>query len=363
MNLRLLLFIVAVNAALAAPAARAQTAADANEGSALSRDPGPGVATFSWWGRAGRTYFLQQSDDLLHWNYLPVVESGSEQGIQWSFTSSQPQCFVRLEYTDLSTADPFGDDFDGDRVSNYAEVLQNTDPLSAALDANGLPLDWERFYSLPVGINANAPAPRNDGLTYVQAFQQGVNPMDFYNGNPPNVALVSGDQQLGPKGGFVSAPLIVSVTDANNVPLVGAPVTFSVGLGGGQVQPSSIGTPGLSITVLTDTKGQARAFFKLPDIANNTCQIVAVPGSGGSPSQALFTETSDGGGGSYDSPFDATNVAATANADGSIDVTWTNNADPADPEPTDLMYQDRNGAWQALISVPAGVSSYHVPAP
>ena len=56
-------------------------------------------------------------------------------------------------------------------------------------------------------------------------------------------------------------------------------------------------------------------------------------------------------------------MVAAANADGSIDVTWTNNADPADPEPTDIMYQDRNGVWQKLTSVPAGVSSYHVPAP
>ena len=279
-----------------------------------------------------------------------MIESGADAAIQWGFTSSAPTCFVRLEYTDIPTDDPFDDDFDGDGVSDWNEVLQNTDPLVVTLDTNGLPLDWERFYSIPVGSNANAPAPRNDGLTYLQAFQQGLNPVDFFDGSPPNVTLISGDQQPGPKGGFVPAPLVVSVTDASHVPLIGAPITFTVGQGGGQVQASSIGTPGPAVTVLTDASGQARAFFQLPDTANSTSQIVATPGSGGCPSQVLFAETSDGGGGSYDSPFDATHVVAAANADGSIDVTWTNNADPADPEPTDILYQDRNGVWQKLTS-------------
>ena len=56
---------VALASLLLTAAAVAQTSTDPNEGALLTPGPAAGAYTFSWWGRAGRTYFLQQSDDLL----------------------------------------------------------------------------------------------------------------------------------------------------------------------------------------------------------------------------------------------------------------------------------------------------------
>ncbi len=64
--MRRLFLLLAFLLALAGPA-DPQTAADPNEGSRLNYDRDNGIFTLSWWGQAGRTYFLQHSEDLLTW--------------------------------------------------------------------------------------------------------------------------------------------------------------------------------------------------------------------------------------------------------------------------------------------------------
>jgi len=161
--------------------ATAQTSTDPNEGSRLTYDSLLGSYEFSWWGQPGRTYFIQQSDDLSAWEYLPLIESGAGDVLAWGFTSTASKLFLRLRYSDIPTSDPFNDDFDGDKISNYDEVVFGTDPLSAVdTDANGLPDDWERFYFGHTGVDPNATAP-GGGMTNLQHFQLGSNP----NNAPP----------------------------------------------------------------------------------------------------------------------------------------------------------------------------------
>ena len=71
LTLLAVLFLICV-----APAS-AQTAADLNEGLRVTKSTTTGVFTLSWWGQAGRTYFIQQSFDLMTWQYVPVVMSGT----------------------------------------------------------------------------------------------------------------------------------------------------------------------------------------------------------------------------------------------------------------------------------------------
>ena len=161
--------------------ATAQTATDANEGSRLTHGSALGSYGFSWWGQPGRTYFIQHSDNLLAWEYLPLIYSGANGPLSRSFPSTAGILFLRLRYSDIPTSDPFNDDFDGDKVSNWDELLQGTDPLSAAdTDANGLPDDWEKFYFGHTGVDPNATAP-GGGMTNLQHFQLGSNP----NNAPP----------------------------------------------------------------------------------------------------------------------------------------------------------------------------------
>jgi hypothetical protein len=93
-------WIVTLIAALFLCSGSAQNAGDPNEGLTIARDPVSGAFSLSWWAKAGRTYFIQQSGDLINWSYIPVMESASDDVISWGFTSTANQSFFRLQYTD-----------------------------------------------------------------------------------------------------------------------------------------------------------------------------------------------------------------------------------------------------------------------
>jgi YD repeat-containing protein len=64
--------------------------------------------------------------------------------IPYGFTSTADIFFVRVKFTDQPTDDPFNSDFDGDGVSNAAELALGTDPfLKTDTDGDGLFDDWE----------------------------------------------------------------------------------------------------------------------------------------------------------------------------------------------------------------------------
>ena len=110
---------------------RPQTATDLNEGTSLTHDSVNDTWTFSWWGHLGKTYFIQQSVDLMNWQYAPVIEPGQDGVIKWSFASNADKLFMRLKYTNIITSDPLNDDFDRDGIANMDEL---TAPPQLSLD-------------------------------------------------------------------------------------------------------------------------------------------------------------------------------------------------------------------------------------
>jgi len=148
-----------------------------NEGSRLEYDGANRIWRFKWWGKSGRTYFIQHTDDLNRtWQWLPFVEAGNGSVREWGFNPSGDRFFLRLKYSDIPTDNPSLADFDGDRVSNLDEVTQGTNPLLAAdANSNGLPDDWETFYFGAIGQNPNAD-PDSDGWSNIQEFQAATNP-------------------------------------------------------------------------------------------------------------------------------------------------------------------------------------------
>ena len=158
--------------------------------------------------------------------------------------------------------------------------------LVADANGNGIPDWWEQKY-FPGGMFNGQPGIdpagtvgwSNGTISNLQAYQQGLNPLDFYNGQAPALNIVSGNNQTGAPGGLVPAALVVSVSGSAG-PLVGAPVTFTVSGGGGQLQASPSSGFVSSATILADSQGQARMYFRSPGSASGGSQITATAGAG-----------------------------------------------------------------------------------
>lgn len=154
----------------------AQSSADLNEGSVLTKG-NPGW-DFDWWGRLGRTYFVQTSEDLVEWEYMPFIEAGASDVLGWAFNSTADRFFVRLKYTDVPVADVDTADFDFDGVGNADELAQTSDPFTwADSDADGLPDDWEMFWWGNLAASASGINSAT-GLTHLTSFLERRSPLE-----------------------------------------------------------------------------------------------------------------------------------------------------------------------------------------
>lgn len=155
----------------------AQTAADPLEKAYLEQDEANQILRLKWWGRSGRTYFIQHSDDLMNWNSFPMLEAGADAVMEYGLTyTPTPKLFLRVKSTDISTTDPNGDDFDGDGVSNLAEIQMELDPLSTDSDNDGMPDGWEITHGLDPLVNDANLDPDGDGYANITEYLAGTDP-------------------------------------------------------------------------------------------------------------------------------------------------------------------------------------------
>ena len=109
---------------------------------------------------------------------MNLIESGTNDAIEWLFTSNQDKFFLRLRHSDILTSNPFEADFDEDKVSNYTELWNGTDPLHKAdTDADGMPDDWKIEHDFdPANASDASLDTDNDGLTNAEEYQHNCNP-------------------------------------------------------------------------------------------------------------------------------------------------------------------------------------------
>jgi alpha-tubulin suppressor-like RCC1 family protein/fibronectin type 3 domain-containing protein len=140
-------------------------------------------------------------------------------------------------------------------------------------DNNTLRDSWEIQHFAALGQNPAAD-PDGDGLSNLQEYQQNSNPLDFFNGQIPELAVISGQDQTGTVGTPLPQPFTVRVT-RNGAPLSNAPVSFTApapGLG------TTAGASPLQsqITVRTNAAGDASCYFTLPAVeGTHTIQVAA----------------------------------------------------------------------------------------
>lgn len=129
---------------------------------------------FDWEGGEGRTDFVQWSDNLTEWRYLPTISHGvADYSI--GVDSTTDRLFLRLRVTDLAIRPgytPETEDFDGDGFRNLYEILNGRDPLVAETvtdtDEDGA-LD---LTEQTMGTNPNHPDHPAVKLSVVEAFSQ-----------------------------------------------------------------------------------------------------------------------------------------------------------------------------------------------
>lgn len=261
---------------------RAQSATDLNLGEQVQVDPVNQIYTLSWWGTAGWTYFIQESDDLVNWSWVPVIESGNNAVIEWGFTSNASRLFFRIVANNTPTSDPSTADFDGDGISNWAELLAGSSPLD--------------YYSQP-GTSG---------------------PIEI----TPAIAITGNNQTTSP-GATTPLPLVVQVTNSNGgAVLANAPVTFTVTSGGGQVAGPTPDTLGASYSLVTDSNGHAQVYYQQPNTNGVASTITASTGG----QSVTFTETTTAGDGAFDAPSD---VLVVYGGPQRLNISWVNHATSA----------------------------------
>jgi hypothetical protein len=266
---RLFVLILCLFAVIAQ--SRAQTASDLNAGSRVLYSGTAGIYSLAWWGVSGYTYLIQESDDLVNWTYVPIVESGSNTDIRWGFTTTASNTFFKVEYITQPIAQVPGSSFNGPDNNG-----------------DGIPDDWELFYYGTTSVSGTSYVPWSNGtITILQAYLQGLNPLDFYHGMLPSLTATSGTCIDCVDSGGTNA-VTIQVLDSHNNPMPNAPVIFSIDYG--YVQ--TVGSSSLSQTVeaFADVNGNASINVIAPPWPGITYTVTGqVETNGQSPAEIQFS--------------------------------------------------------------------------
>ena len=152
------------------------TSSPHNEGSEMVYDSITDTYTFSWMGLPGYYYFVQYSEDLENWEWVPIVEPGFGERIEYGFASNVDRFFLRLIYTFDPQAPVMQTDFNDTRVSTWDEIQLGTNPFVwVDSTGNGLPDAWELYHFGELGVDPNDD-PDGDGLTNYEEYLAGTDP-------------------------------------------------------------------------------------------------------------------------------------------------------------------------------------------
>lgn len=132
----------------------------------------PEVYEISWFAVAGKKYTLHGSTDLVNW--VPITtENGEGETItiacfpQDQTNQPEPRFFWRVEVEDI--------DYDGDGLTDYAEMLFGSDP-NLAETYPGVPDSWLATHYQSFSEFDPHADDDNDGLSNLAESQAGTNP-------------------------------------------------------------------------------------------------------------------------------------------------------------------------------------------
>ena len=155
-----------------------------------------------------------------------------------------------------------------DNLGGVSEPQNVTFTIALDSDGIGIPDYWQLEYFGYVGVNPDS-SPDGNGQTLLYDYQNGLNPTDYYDGMLPRLAVLSGNAQGGNYNSFLPQPVVIQVKDYYSAILTNAPITFTVTNGTALLAAATNETPSSSVSVKTDTNGQAVAWVYFPAAATN----------------------------------------------------------------------------------------------
>ena len=134
--------------------------------------------------------------------------------------------------------------------------------LTADLNLNGLP-DWWEHAHFPATAGDGTTDTDGDGVSDVLEVLNQTDPLDFYNGSPPVITVISGAGQQGSPGQYLPQPVVMRITK-NGTKLVNAPVVIDIAEGTGGISAVAGAAATSPILMLrTDAQGEVRVFWRL----------------------------------------------------------------------------------------------------
>lgn len=153
------------------------------------------LLAFSWESDPQTTYTLQTSSDLLTWQTAPAIFKGTGDLLSYSVDNKEGPVFARIR----------------------SSVHDDT-------NENGLPdtWEWQTFGYIDVPPDDD---PDLDGMTNLEEFRVGHNPLDLFNGNQTELRSRNGAEWVVTPGSASQAYLNLSCADNEGRPLPDLPVS------------------------------------------------------------------------------------------------------------------------------------------
>ena len=152
---------------------------------------------------------------------------------------------------------------------------------------NGLDDRWEFEYFGNLDQAATGDFD-GDGISNLAELQRGTDPRDYFNGVPPVIEIAGGNNQIGEAGRFLSKPFKVRLRNTAGQLLGNAPVRFTITGGAGALASSLNGPQVQSLVLRTDTNGEAAVYHALPNAPGSSTRTVAIADGSAASDPATF---------------------------------------------------------------------------
>lgn len=298
---------------------RALSAEDPGDSLALNSDGGNLCA--EWFGRNGWTYTVQESEDLWHWDTLEAVITGVGSAETLAVSPAGDRRFLRLRSS-----------------------------ASGDTNFNGLPdlWEWTTFGFLDVDPEKD---PDGDGTITFDEYIAGSNPLDFFNGEPPQLIIRHPTSWMVPAGDVSQQALDLVVRRPDGSPWANAPVIATVtdGTPALMLDDATGGPPEVSLEFRTDQQGRINPWFvPVRFLAPETPEAVhQLRLDAGMATSCVDISITDGR-----PPEPPRAVRVVPGTNGSITVSWA--GDPSGAQSISLETRQTDGSWALLADISAG---------